>query len=144
MGQAREVMDRVTEAIVTQKDFKVAEECYAENAVLISPDQGEIRGREGVIDYLREFMDAFPDSRFESLHKYESGDTAIDEGWFVGTNAAPLPLPTGGTIPATGKQVRLRNCDFATVEDGHIVEHRFYFDQMDFLEQLGITSEKLS
>ena len=71
----------------------------------------------------------------------ESGDTAIDEGYFVGTNTAPLSLPTGESVPATGKAVRLRVCDIATVQNGVIINHRLYFDQMDLLGQLGLLPE---
>ncbi len=69
---------------------------------------------------------------------YEAGDTAIDEGYLVGTNTGPLALPDGASMPATGSSVRLRSCDIATVEGGVVRSHRFYFDQMEFLGQLGI------
>lgn len=46
-------------------------------------------------------------------------------------------MPTGETLQATGKSVRLRICDIATVEGGRIISHRFYFDQVEFLTQLG-------
>jgi hypothetical protein len=32
----------------------------------------------------------------------------------------------------------MRSCDVAEVEGGLITSHRFYFDQMDFLGQLGL------
>ena len=51
MGDAREVMDRVTAAVMGQ-DFDAAAACYAESAVAVTPDQGEVRGREAVISYL--------------------------------------------------------------------------------------------
>jgi ADP-ribosyl-[dinitrogen reductase] hydrolase len=66
------------------------------------------------------------------------GDT---DGYFVGTHTAPLPTPTGEDIPATGKPVRVRACDIATVQNGVITSHRFYFDQMEFLGQLGLLPE---
>jgi ketosteroid isomerase-like protein len=75
---------------------------------------------------------------WEPLSKLEVSNTAIDEGYFIGTHTGPLETPTGETIPPTGKQVRLRECDVATVENGLITSHRFYFDQMEFLEQLGL------
>jgi hypothetical protein len=31
--------------------------------------------------------------------------------------------------------------DIATVESGAVTSHRFYFDQMDFLGQLGLAPE---
>ncbi|MCA1825212.1 MAG: nuclear transport factor 2 family protein [Frankia sp.] len=141
MGQAREVVDRMTEAMMT-RDVKALEGLYAPNAVFTTPDQGEITGREAVVDYLRGFIDAFPDLQWEELAKHESGNTTIDEGHVVGTNTAPLPLRDGQKMPATGKKVRVRSCDIATVKDGLIVQHNFYFDQMEFLGQLGLLPDQ--
>ncbi|MGH3326867.1 MAG: ester cyclase [Streptomycetales bacterium] len=137
MGQAREVMDRLTEAIF-KKDLDTAASLYAIDAVAVTPDQGELNGREQIVQYLTGFVDACPDAAYESIDQHESGNTAIDEGFLVGTNTAPLRLPTGGTLPATGRSVRVRGCDLATVENGVVTRHRFYFDQMEFLAQLGL------
>jgi ketosteroid isomerase-like protein len=143
MGEAREVMDRVTAAMIGQ-DFAAAAACYAEDAVAMTPDQGEIRGRQAIVDYFRQQADVFPDSGYESLRKHESGNAAIDEGYFTGTHTGPLPMPSGESVPPTGKRVRVRACDVATVEGGLITSHNFYFDQMEFLGQLGLLSETMS
>jgi len=140
MGEARQVMDANTEAAFGG-DLEAAAKLYAPDAVMITPDQGEVRGREQIIEYIKQLHDAFPDNRYESAYTHESGDTAIDEGYFVGTHTAPLPTPTGEEIPATGKQVRVRSCNIATVQNGVITSHRFYFDQMEFLGQLGLLPE---
>ncbi len=137
MGEAREVIDRMTECVVT-KDLETLATLYAADAVAVTPEQGEIKGRDQVVQYLKTFTDAFPDFSWEPIAKHESGDTAVDEGWVVGTHTEPLTMPTGETVPATGKRVRLREVDIATVRGGQIVSHRFYYDQMDVLEQLGL------
>ena len=49
--------------------------------------------------------------------------------------------PNGETIPATGRRVRLRECDVATVENGVVTSHRIYFDMQDWLTQLGLAPE---
>jgi steroid delta-isomerase-like uncharacterized protein len=141
MGEAREVMDRVTEAIFNN-DLEAAKEIYAADAVLETPDAGTISGRDDVVAYMAGFSSAFPDSSYESSYKHESGNSAVDEGYFVGKHTGPLQLPTGESIPATGKSVRVRACDVATVQNGKITSHRFYFDQMDFLQQLGLAPEE--
>ncbi|MBB0243685.1 DUF4440 domain-containing protein [Streptomyces alkaliphilus] len=141
MGQAREVMDRLTEAITITRDLKAAAECFAEDAVVVSPDEGEIRGRERIVEYWRHFMDAMPDASYEPLALYEDGDSAIDEGFMIGTNTGPLIGPDGERRAPTGRRIRARSCDRATVVDGHIVEHHIYFDRMDFLGQLGLLPE---
>jgi len=138
MGQAREVMDRFTDAVTAHPDLKVVAELYAEDAVAVTPDEGEIRGRDHIVEYWRQMTEAVPGATFETLHAYEAGDTAIDEGVYHGRNTGPLQLPTGETLPATQKEVRIRGVDIATVKDGRIVDYRLYFDEMDFLAQLGL------
>ena len=140
MGEARAVMDRLTEA-VTHSDLKAIADLYAEDAVASTPDAGEVRGRDAIVEYWRTMTDSIPEATFTSLNKYEIGDTAIDEGVFSGVNTGPIPLPTGETLPPTGKTVSILGVDFATVRDGRIESYRLYYDQMQFLEQLGLLPE---
>jgi ketosteroid isomerase-like protein len=144
MGQAREVMDRLTDALTAHPDMKVIGELYAEGAVAFTPDEGEIRGRDRIVEYWRHMTEAVPEARFETLHAYETGDTAIDEGIFSGRNTGPLQLPNGETLPPTQKEIRIRGVDIATVANGKIVDYRLYFDEMDFLGQLGLLPEEPS
>lgn len=137
MGQAREAMDRLTEAMTTSRDTGSIAECFAEDAVAVTPE-GEFRGRDAIAEYMADLTAALPDSGFDHEHTYEAGDTAVDEGWFHGTNTGPLKLADGETLPATGKAVRIHGCDIATVKDGRITDYRLYFDQLAFLEQLGL------
>ncbi|NNN36442.1 SnoaL-like domain-containing protein [Streptomyces sp. S3(2020)] len=142
MGEAREVMDRLTEALTTHPDIKAVGELYAQDAVAYTPDEGEIHGRDNIVEYWRQMTEAVPGARFESLHSYEAGDTAIDEGIFSGRNTGPIQLPTGESLPATQKDVRIRGVDIATVKDGRIVDYRLYFDEMEFLGQLGLLPDE--
>lgn len=137
MGEARKTIDHMTRCMVAH-DLEALALAYAEDAVITTPDEGEIKGREQIVNYLRTFTDAFPDLEWEPLAEHESGDTGIDEGWVVGTNTGPLKAPTGETLPPTGRRVRVRSVDVATVRNGEIVRHNFYFDQMDVLGQLGL------
>ena len=137
MGEARQVMDRVTAAVMSG-DSDGLKALYAPDAVAETPDQGTIRGRGQIAAYMGEFATAFPDASWEELHKHETSDAAIDEGYFVGTNTGPMTGPNGETIPATGRRVRARECDVATVENGVVTSHRFYFDMQDWLSQLGL------
>ncbi|MFE3856941.1 ester cyclase [Streptomyces griseorubiginosus] len=142
MGEAREVMDRLTDALTTHPDLKVIAELYAEDAVAVTPDEGEIHGREDIVEYWRQMTEAVPNARFEPLHSYEAGDTAIDEGVFSGRNTGPIQLPTGEMLPATQKEISIRGVDIATVRDGRITDYRLYFDEMEFLGQLGLLPDE--
>ncbi len=59
----------------------------------------------------------------------------------VGTNTGPMTGPNGETIPPTGRRVRARECNVATVENGVVTSHRYYFDMLDWLTQLGLAPE---
>jgi ketosteroid isomerase-like protein len=137
---AREVMDRMTAAFVEQ-DFDAVEKLYAADAVAVAPETGEIQGREAIVDYFRQQWAAFPDGGYEHTAGYEAGNVAIDEGYWTGTNTGPLAMPSGEELPPTGRTLRLRACDIATVDGGMITSHRFYYDQVDFMEQLGLLPE---
>ncbi len=141
MGAARETVDRMTAAMVNH-DVAALAAAYAEDAVAVTPDEGELKGRDEIVRYLGGLLSAIPDFTWEPLAEHESGDTSIDEGWVVGTNTGDIVLGDGTTVPATGKSVRVRSCDIATVSGGLIVRHHFYFDQIELLTQLGLAPEQ--
>lgn len=140
MGQAREVMDRLTSAM-NAKDKETLAGCYADDAIAFTPDEGKITGRDAITSYLLHFWEAIPDVVYEDVEKHEAGNVAIDEGWVVGTNTGQLKMPNGENLQPTGKKIRIRSCDIAKVESGQITSHQFYFDQMEFLGQLGLLPE---
>ena len=137
MGQARETMDRITEAIVAG-DRDALRQLYADDAVGEAPDAGRLDGGDPIVEYLMSFRRAFPDLSWEARATFESADSALDEGWIVGTHTETLSSPEGD-VPATGKPLRLRECDVVAVREGRAVSHRFYYDQLDFASQLGLT-----
>ena len=137
MGQAREIMDRITDAVMSG-DQEALGQLYAADAIAEAPDAPQIRGGPAVAEYLLSFKRAFPDASFESARKHDTADTAIDEGYFRGTHTGVLTTPEGDVAP-TGKSLRLRECDILTVANGVAVAHHFYYDQLDFMTQLGLT-----
>lgn len=136
MGQARELMDRTTQAILGG-DLDALREICAPDMVVTTPDLGELHGVEAFIAWNRSFVDAFSDRSYEQNRGWETDDCAIDEGWFVGVHSAPLRGADGTEVAPTGRRLRLRAVDIATVVNGRISRHDFYFDQLDLLTQLG-------
>ena len=135
MGQARETMDRITRAVVAG-DRDALLQLYAEDAVGESPE-GTLEGREAIVEYLTSLQRAFPDLTWEARAFFEGDDSALDEGQLVGTHTETLTTPEGD-IPATGRSIRLRECDVITVRDGRAVSHRIYYDRVDLASQLGL------
>jgi hypothetical protein len=107
MGEARDVLDQITAAAAGGDTGRLAS-LSADDATVVTPDAGELRGGAAVAEYMQQFTAAFPDSEFKSLNQFEIGNTAIDEGYFVGTHTRPLAAPDGDTSPPTGKRIRVR------------------------------------
>jgi ketosteroid isomerase-like protein len=135
MGQAREIMDRLT-AAVRNGDVEELSRLYAEDAVAETPDAGRLEGRAAIVEWTMQTSRAFPDASYE-IQKLEIGDTAIDVGYLIGTHTGPLATPDGD-IPPTGRTVRIRECDILTVAGGVATSHRFFYDQLDSMIQLGL------
>ena len=110
MGQAQELMRRITDAVMAG-DMTTLTDCYSEQAIADTPDWGRVVGRSEIVKYLQSFSEAFPDAHYEPFSELEDGNVAVDEGYFVGTHTQPMTLPTGETIAPTNRQVRLRECD---------------------------------
>jgi ketosteroid isomerase-like protein len=143
MGQARELMDRATAAVLAG-ELEALRDIYAEDVVATTPDEGKLNGIDAFLEWNRSFIASFSDRSYESERGFETEDCAIDQGYFVGRHTKDLDLPGGQSLSASGKQIRVRAVDLATVRDGKIVQHDFYFDQLDLLTQLGMTQVSLA
>jgi ketosteroid isomerase-like protein len=137
MGQARELMDRVTQAVLAG-DLDTLRDIYSPDVVVTTPDAGTLHGVDAFIEWNRSFIDAFSERDYRSERALETDECAIDQGEFIGTHTQAMQLPDGQSVPPTGKQAAVRSVDIATVADGKIVRHDFYFDQLDMLTQLGL------
>lgn len=138
MSDTREIFDNLTDAM-NRHDLDAIADGYSQQVVVSSPD-GTYEGRQAATAYLGSFLGAFPDLSVNVWSKITSGDLVCDEWTLTGTNTGPLPLPDGSTLPATGRPVELRGCDIAAFESGQVISHRMYYDNVDLLTQLGITS----
>jgi ketosteroid isomerase-like protein len=86
------------------------------------------------------FLRAAPDMKLHADATYESGDTIVTEGTFSGTHTGPLFTP-GGDIPATGRSFELKFADVMTMRGGKVVTHHVYYDNLGFMQQLGLAPQ---
>ena len=68
MAEARDVMDQLTKVVLEARDLEGAAKFLASDVVAVTPGVGQIEGREQLVDYMRQFFDAFPDVQYQSLH----------------------------------------------------------------------------
>ena len=94
--------------------------------------------REQAQQWTQSFVDAFPDLHHEITRIVAQGDDVVLMTTMSGTNTGPLPLPTGGTIPPTGRSLKTFTCFAYTLRDGKVARAQAYMDGADILGQLGL------
>jgi predicted ester cyclase len=85
-------------------------------------------------------MDAFPDGQVEVERAFGQGDLGCLQVRFEGTHTGPLAGSGGAEIPPTGRRVEFPYCIVVRFEDGKAVELDEYYDQLDLLTQIGVSS----
>ena len=97
----------------------------------------EVSGREEIIGFFGVFQNAFPDVRLELHQILGDGSAAAAEGTLSGTHDGVLPTPNGDVAP-TGRALQLRWAAIYATDGDTIKSEHLFFDQMDFLGQLGL------
>jgi len=112
---------------------------YTQDAVIIQPGEpGPVRGHAAILKSYQSFFRVFPDFKVEFPSIFFSGDTIIFEGVAHATFTGSMATPEGEVAP-TGKSVNLRFVFLAKISpEGLIAEERTYFDDLDFMKQLGL------
>lgn len=102
----------------------------------ILPGGMTLRGRQEVVGFLAIFWEALPDAKVTCEREVAAGDTVVIEGTLKGTHTGTFRGPAGD-IPASGNAVTLRYASVKRVRDGKVASEHLYFDQLEFLQQLG-------
>lgn len=111
-----------------------------DNAIYDEPGTHvRVEGADRFIEVLKRWKRAFPDVKSTILSSLESGDRAMLEVEWQGTQSGPLEGPFG-TIEATNKPGRVRAVIVATFKNDKIVEEHHYFDLLTILSQMGVTA----
>ena len=90
--------------------------------------------KDGVIQYFRLLLAAFPDMRMDVEDIIASGDKAVARVQVTGTNKGEFM-----GMPATGKSVSMKLIDITRFgDDGLAREHWGVADQLALMQQLGV------
>jgi steroid delta-isomerase-like uncharacterized protein len=93
--------------------------------------------REGVLEFFRMYMGAFPDLRFTAEDILPSGDKVVARVRATGTHQGEFL-----GIPPTGKRIDVQLIDIIRFgDDGLAHEHWGVMDSMAMMQQLGLVPE---
>jgi steroid delta-isomerase-like uncharacterized protein len=143
LGEQNEAKLRALEENVKKawdnQDMHALVQLYAEDATMIMPGEPEpIKGREAIKKNQAAFFRAMPDMSAEFNTIIICGNHIVFEGIVQGTFTGPLASPEGD-IPPTGKSAKIRFIFIARInDDGLIEKDRTYFDNLNFMRQLGL------
>ncbi|MEU0314137.1 nuclear transport factor 2 family protein [Nocardioides sp. NPDC006273] len=122
---------------VDAHDFDWVEGALAPECVIDAPGFKH-EGAEVVALWMAGFFAAFPDLRHRPHRVTAVGDEAAFLVEVTGTHTEDLGFPDGGTLPPTGKSIRVELAEFWRFAGDQVVEYKVIYDQADFLGQLGV------
>lgn len=103
---------------------------------VVMPGGMTLVGPAQVAEVVRVFWEALPDGQISHENEIAAGDTVVTEGTLTGTHTGTFRSPQG-EIPATGSRIQLRYASVRRMKDGKVASEHLYFDQLEFLQQLG-------
>lgn len=136
MGDTRNVIEQHISAF-NNRDSRA--DPWSDDAEMIAP-AGTFTGREGVLGFLGVFQAAFSDGTLTVNSWVVDGGHAAVEGVFAGTHDGVLQSPNG-EVPPTGRPISFRWSASYQATGGELCYEHLYFDQLDFLGQLGLLPE---
>jgi predicted ester cyclase len=133
MSSAKDVILKHIDAFNGRDDDA---EPWAADAEFTAP-VAKVRGRDEIIGFFGVFRNAFPDVRLELHQLLADGPAAAAEGTLTGTHNGVLASPKGD-VPPSGRAVELQWAAIYAIDGETLKSEHLFFDQMDFLGQLGL------
>jgi len=119
--------------LINARDIDGFGELLADDFVEHEQTPGLAPTREGVLEFFRMFIAAFPDLRYDPEDLLASDDKAVGRVKVTGTHRSEFM-----GIPATGRTIKVQAIDIVRFgEDGLGHEHWGVFDAMTMMQQLG-------
>ena len=93
---------------------------------------------EGNAANFQEMITEFPDLTWEVTQKIAGGDYVVMNWTATGTNDGPLTMPSGDTVPPTGRNGSVIGSSTMEFKNGKIVRQTILYDSMTVMAQLGL------
>ena len=115
----------------------IIDEVYAPDVVWHEPDQ-EVQGIEEAKQFIGTYKTAFPDLHATVEDVIAEGDKVVTRVTLRGTHQGEIEE----FGPPTGKQVDVKGITISRIEGGKIVEDWDSYDNLSFMQQLGLAPEQ--
>lgn len=124
--------NHVWDVVINEGRTNILDTAYAADVVL-HHTKPETKGKDAAKAYYANFVTGFSDRKFTVVQSFSKGDDLVKYWHFTGTHTGVF-----FGIPATGKKVDVIGCTIAKIVNGKITEEQDFFDNLEFLQQLGL------
>lgn len=132
-------LQRTIYDLFNRHEFDQVLQYVSEDAEIEVYPQGlSFRGKEGFRQMMAHHKAPWPDGTVKVINQLVGGEGIVAECTYHATHTAPLPMPDGSEVPATGKQVQLQFCEIWRMKDGKIISLHQYADNLPLMMQLGL------
>ena len=123
-----------------QRRFADGADLFSDDCVLEHPPFGQTRhGRQGYLDLVKHWVQAFPDGQLQIEHVEQRGDTICEVDLVgTGTHQGEFNMGGYGVFKATGVQATLRFRELLEIRGGKITFSSLTFDVHELLRQLAV------
>ena len=121
----------VWDVAINQGNVSILDEAYALDVVLHTVP--ETKGSANAKAYYANYVSGFSNREFIVKETFAQGNKLTKYWIFKGKHTGDF-----FGIPATGKTINVEGCTIATIVNGKITEERDFFDNLEFLRQLGL------
>jgi steroid delta-isomerase-like uncharacterized protein len=122
---------KVWDEVINEGKIAVLDTAYAPDVVLHTVP--ETKGADNAKAYYANYVTGFSDREFTVKETFAQGNKLTKYWVFKGKHTGDF-----FGIPATGKTISVEGCTIATIINGKITEERDFFDNLEFLRQLGL------
>jgi steroid delta-isomerase-like uncharacterized protein len=122
---------KVWDEVINEGKISVLDSAYAPDVVLHTVP--ETKGAANAKAYYANYVTGFSDREFTVKETFAQGNKLTKYWVFKGKHTGDF-----FGIPATGKTISVEGCTIATIINGKITEERDFFDNLEFLRQLGL------
>ncbi len=123
----------VWDEIINNRKLDLFNDTYFTKDVVMHASPSDIVGIDGARAYYANYLTGFSNIEFTIVDVFGQGDKLVKHWRFKGTHTGDF-----FGIPPTGKTVNIEGTTLVKMSNGKIAEEKDFYDNYEFLNQLGL------
>jgi len=120
------------EEVLNQGRLERADDIVIEDFLELDPLPGQVQGREGLKEVIRQMRSAFSDMRWTAHEMLAEDDKVVTRFTWSGTHQGAF-----FGVPATGRRITVKGVVIDRLVAGRMADSRILMDTLGMMQQLG-------